>query len=140
MSEPSAVARPAPNTPISQGKAKNQSPNTLKIPPESTPTVARPGSPSLRKKCREHLVEKKQWEHGPDWEHVALREGKERLVRAEKYQQRPFEKEQSAPRERRKEHRADDRGGEILIPAVPVPLAAAALRAENDAAADRYLK
>ena len=46
----------------------------------------------------------------------------------------------SAARERRKEHRADDRGGEIFIPAVPVPLAAAALRAENDAAADRYLK
>ena len=32
--EPSAVARPAPQTPISHGKTKNQSPNTLKMPPD----------------------------------------------------------------------------------------------------------
>lgn len=49
MPAPIAVAKPAPKMPISQANTKNQSPKTLKIPPASTPAVARAGLPSLRR-------------------------------------------------------------------------------------------
>ena len=43
---PSAVARPAPNIPISSGKTKNQSPNMLKHPPVRTAFSTRDGCSS----------------------------------------------------------------------------------------------
>ena len=47
--EPSAVAKPAPNSPMLQGNTKNQSPKTLQMPPDSTAAVASVGSLSLRR-------------------------------------------------------------------------------------------
>ena len=37
----------APDMPMSMGKHRNQSPNTLSSPPETTAPMARPGAPSF---------------------------------------------------------------------------------------------
>lgn len=47
--ESKAVARLAPYNPMLQGNTKNQSPKTLKTPPDRTAAVARAGSLSLRR-------------------------------------------------------------------------------------------
>ena len=98
------------------------------------------GRAVVAQKRREHLVEEEQWEHRLDGDHVPLREGEQRLIRTEKRQKRALKEDQPDPRERRQNDRADDRRGKILLVLAVAAHAAAALRAEDHAAADAHEK
>ena len=94
----------------------------------------------VAQKCREHPIEEEQREYNFNGDHVPLREGEQHLIRAEKHQKRTLEEDQPDPRERRQNDRADDRRGKILLVLTVAAHAAAALRAEDHAAADAHEK
>ena len=98
------------------------------------------GRAVVAQKCREHLIEEEQREYNFNGDHVPLREGEQRLIRAEKHQKRTLEEDEPDPRERRQNDRADDRCGEILLVLTVGAHAAAALRAEDHTAADAHEK
>lgn len=88
---------------------------------------------------REHLVEQEQRENESDWPHVFLCQRKQRFVRTEERQDRALKEQKSDPRQNSQRNRADHGGGKILV-LISAALCAAALRAENNAAADAHEK
>lgn len=55
------------------------------------------GRAVVAQKCREHLIEEEQREYNFNGDHVPLREGEQRLIRAEKHQKRTLEEDGSRP-------------------------------------------
>ena len=76
------------------------------MPPDSTPSRRKCGRAVVAQKCREHLVEEEQREHNFNGDQVPLREGEQRLIRAEKHQKRTLEEAEPDPRERRQNDRS----------------------------------
>lgn len=94
----------------------------------------------IPQKRRQHLIEQEQRKHIFDGAHIFPRQQKQRIVRAEKRQQRTLEKQQPQPCQHRQQHRADARRRKILLLRTAAVLRAAALCAEEHAAADAHQK
>ena len=84
----------------------------------------------------QHLVKQEERKHDFDGAHVFHGQRKKRFIRAEEGQNRALKAENADPREEGEKNRADDGRGEKLV--FVAAALAAALHAENDAAADAH--
>lgn len=91
----------------------------------------------VSQKCRQHLIQQKQREHPLNRAHVFPSQRRQRFIRAEESQNRPLKAQESRPCQQGQNRRTNDCRCEILVLAA-VLLFTAALRAENDAAADAH--
>ena len=91
----------------------------------------------VSQRCRQHLIQQKQREHPLNRAHVFPSQRQQRFIRAEESQNRPLKAQESRPCQQGQNRRTNDCRCEILVLAA-VLLFTAALRAENNAAADAH--
>ena len=93
----------------------------------------------IPQKRRQQLIEQEKRENILDGPHIALRQRKQRFIRAEEGQDRALKAQDPDPCQNGQKHCADHRGGKILMFA-SVAFSAAAPCAEDHAAADAHQK
>ena len=98
-----------------------------------------PRSIVIPQKRRQQLIEQEKRENILDGPHIALRQRKQRFIRAEEGQDRALKAQDPDPCQNGQKHCADHCGGKILMFA-SVAFSAAAPCAEDHAAADAHQK